>query len=113
MFGLYNPYDPTGALDRLRDEQNFRIREANKAARSWKEYAQKLEEKCIELAADFDAAKAIMDEVIDEAEGLKPRRLSIRANKKLRIQYANKVRRISEAKLIGVNPLEITRRNDR
>jgi len=109
---IYNPYDPTGALDRMRDEQNYRIAKANEAIKSWKDYAQKLEKKCIELAADFDAVKAIMDEIIDEAEGLKPRSLSIRANRKLRIQYANKIRRKSEAEMIGINPLNITCRAD-
>lgn len=100
---LYNPADPTGALESLRQNQLEEARHLQQAANSWHAYAKKLEAKCVELRSGYDAMTDLAQELVAEANNEKPKRLSI--NKQLRAEFRAKAKRLSEAKLIGCDPL--------
>lgn len=82
-----------------------RLEKAQANVNDWREYAKKLESKCIDLRAGSDAQVAMSNEMIDELSGEKPRVLSDPKNKPLRDAFRAKQERISKAQLIGKNPL--------
>lgn len=78
---------------------------AAEVAASWKDYAKKLEQKCIELRVRDDAESSLVGGILDEIANEKPRLLSDPKNKPARDAFREKVRRLSEARLIDKNPL--------
>jgi hypothetical protein len=102
---LYNPADPTGALAAGQVASQKAAADASRAAAEWKAYAQQLEKKAKELMVEVDARVDYSNELLDEAFGEKPKRLSLPENKPLRQQRRAQLRRMSAAKLIDVNPL--------
>lgn len=78
---------------------------AAEAAASWRDYAKKLEKKCVELRTRDDAEASLVTEILHEIADEKPRVLSDLKNKPARDAFREKARRLSEVKLIGGNPL--------
>jgi hypothetical protein len=82
-----------------------RMERAQSNANEWRDYAKQLEKKCVELGSGLEATAAVVNEMVDELNGEKPRVLSDPANKHLRLAFREKQKRISEAQLAGKNPL--------
>ncbi|MCM2309053.1 MAG: hypothetical protein NDI91_16470 [Sulfuritalea sp.] len=82
-----------------------RAEAAAESAASWKNYARELEQKCVELRAKTDAELCVVGEMLDEIANDKPRVISDPKNKPARDALRQKVRRLSEVRLIDKDPL--------
>lgn len=68
---------------------------AQEEAAKWREYAKKLEEKCLNATANWHAEAKLVNEILDEVNSGKPRVLSDRKNKTARDALRAKTVRLS------------------
>lgn len=85
LAAFYDPYDPFGTAAAGHRERVERLSEVRDEIQRWREYIGRLEQKCIEFIAENEAADLLLKEIVDEANGKKPRRLSL--SKQLRNQF--------------------------
>lgn len=63
--------------------------QAQEEAEKWREYAKKLEEKCLDVTASWHAEAKLVTEILNEVDSGKPRVLSDRQNKAARDAVRN------------------------
>jgi hypothetical protein len=68
-------------------------------------WAESLEEKIRELAAADSAEASLVTEILQEVEGQKPARLSLRENKHLRDEFRSEKRAEHRTRNVDIGPL--------
>lgn len=91
----------TARTNRQLRQKNAAIEGETERANGWAAHADQLKAEAAELNANLLAEYDLVAELIDESEGVKPKRLSIRGNKELRNDFREE--RIAHHKKTG-NP---------
>jgi hypothetical protein len=100
-------FDPTGALYAADIARDRALNDARHGEAAWRDYAKSLEVRIdkirdvlVSAVADSCAESALTSELISEAEGTKPARLSLRENRPLRQEFRAKAEAISKEKIL-------------